>query len=425
MDFEIVSVGTELLLGQIVNTNAQFLSLELSALGFNVFYTTVVGDNPSRLRAALKTAAMRADAVITTGGLGPTGDDLTKETIAEFCGLRCVMDEESKKAIEERFESHGQYMPKSNLKQAEMPEGCIILKNNNGTAPGAIVEGRVDGKETAFIMLPGPPREMKPMFIESVRPYLEAKAEYVIHSKSLRVFGVGESAAEEKLKDIIEKQTNPTIAPYAKTGEMELRLTAKAPARKEAEKMIAPLEADVRSILGDCIYAEGEDASLEKTVVSLLKQKGKKLTSAESCTGGLIAEKMTRVPGVSENFECGFVTYSNEQKTKLLGVSEETLKTFGAVSLETAGEMAAGALKASGADIALSVTGIAGPGGGTEEKPVGTVCIGIAANEKTWAYRFYLTGSRDIVRERASLYALDLVRRELLGCLDENMKYIW
>lgn len=425
MDFELVSVGTELLLGQIVNTNAQFLSQQLSELGFNVFYTTVVGDNPERLKSALRIAAMRADAVITTGGLGPTGDDLTKETIAEFCGLRCVMDEESKHRIEERFKSHGQYMPESNLKQAEMPEGCIILKNDHGTAPGAIVEGKVAGKDTTFIMLPGPPSEMKPMFINSVKPYLQTKASQIIHSKSLRVFGVGESAAEEKLKEVIENQTNPTIAPYAKTGEMELRLTAKAESLEKAEKLLLPLEQKVRSILKEYIYAEGADASLEKTVALLLKEKNKKLTVTESCTGGLIAEKITRIPGVSANFDCGFVTYSNEQKSQLLNVQETTLQQYGAVSYQTAKEMAAGALAAANADIAVSVTGIAGPDGGTEEKPVGTVYIGIATKDKNWAYHFYLSGNRLVVRERASLYALDLVRRELLGILSQNIAYIW
>ena len=425
MDFELVSVGTELLLGQIVNTNARFLSRELSELGFNVFYTTVVGDNPERLKSALRIAAMRADAVITTGGLGPTADDLTKETIAEFCGLRCVMDEKSKRRIEERFQSHGLYMPKSNLKQAEMPEGCIILENNNGTAPGAIVEGKVDGKETTFNMLPGPPSEMKPMFLQGVKPYLEAKADCVIHSKSLRVFGVGESAAEEKLRNIIDRQTNPTIAPYAKTGEVELRLTAKANSVKEAKEMLRPLEQEVRNILNDYIYAVGADASMEETVVSLLKDKGMKLATAESCTGGLIAQKITRIPGASACFDCGAVTYSNAQKTKTLGVREETLCTYGAVSYQTAEEMAEGIRLASGADVGISVTGIAGPDGGTEKKPVGTVYIGIATKEKIWAYHFYLSGNRTVVRERASLYALDLVRRELLGCLEKDTNYIW
>lgn len=419
MNFEIISVGTELLLGQIVNTNAQVISRMLSELGFNVYYTTVVGDNPARLKSALEAAAGRADGIITTGGLGPTGDDLTKETIAAYCGLRCVMHEESRRRIEERFASQGQYMPESNLKQAEMPEGCIILENDNGTAPGAIIET----DRNVFIMLPGPPSEMRPMLLGKVRPYLEKRAECVIHSKSLRIFGVGESAAEEKLKAAIERQTNPTIAPYAKTGEMELRLTARAQNVTEAERMLAPLEAEVREILGDFVYAEGEDANLQNTVVELLCGKSLTVATAESCTGGLVAKKLTDIPGSSGCFQCGLVTYSNEKKQELLGVSGDTLAACGAVSEQTALEMSRGVRERSGADIGIGITGIAGPGGGTEEKPVGLVYISICADGLHKAYRFYLAGGRDMVRERASLYALDMIRRCVLGKLGAD--YIW
>ena len=262
MNFEILSVGTELLLGQIVNTNAQVISQMLSELGFGVYFTTVAGDNPERLKSALKIAAERADGIITTGGLGPTKDDLTKETIAEFCGVKCVMHEESRRRLEERFSKMGRYMAKNNLKQAEMPEGCIVLENDNGTAPGAIIET----DENVFIMLPGPPREMRPMLLDKVRPYLQKKADCVIHSKTLKVFGVGESAMEEQLEDIIKNQSNPTIAPYAKTGECELRLTAKAETIEAAEEMLKPLEKSVRDILGDFVYAEGENANLQETI---------------------------------------------------------------------------------------------------------------------------------------------------------------
>ncbi|MBO5364544.1 MAG: competence/damage-inducible protein A [Clostridia bacterium] len=419
MNFEILSVGTELLLGQIVNTNARDISRMLSELGMNVYYTTVVGDNPDRLKEALKTAAGRADGVILTGGLGPTGDDLTKETVAEYCGLSCVMHQESRRRLIERFQKMNRPMPENNWKQAEMPEGCIVLDNDNGTAPGAIVEhgGKV------FIMLPGPPREMVPMLREKVRPYLEQKADCVIHSRTLRVFGVGESAAEEQLKAIIDRQENPTIAPYAKTGEMELRLTAKAESVEQAEELLMPLETEVREILGDFVYAEGETATLQQTVVELLHERKLTVATAESCTGGLVAKKLTDVSGASNCFHCGFVTYSNEKKEELLGVSHDTLEKFGAVSQETALEMSRGARLRSGADIGVSMTGIAGPGGGTPHKPVGLVYISISAKDFHKAYRLQLAGDREMVRERTSLYVLDMIRRYLLGNLDAD--YVW
>jgi len=429
MNFEIISIGTELLLGQIVNTNARDISIMLSELGMNVYYTTVVGDNPERLEEALEIASKRADGIITTGGLGPTRDDLSKETIAKFCGLKCVPNEESIRRIKERFEKTNRYMAESNLKQANMPEGCIVMQNDCGTAPGAIIET----DRNVFIMLPGPPFEMNAMLQKSVRPYLEKRADSVIRSKMLRVFGVGESAAEEKVSKLIENQTNPTIAPYAKTGEMEFRLTAKAESAELAEKMLLPLEKEVREILGDCIYGVGEDNSLEKTVVELLIKNKKKVTFAESCTGGLLAKKITEVPGSSECFDCGFVTYSNEQKMKCLGVNKETLEEFGAVSKQTALEMCKGAKEKAGADIAVGITGIAGPGGGTPEKPVGLVYVGVCTDEIHGAVKLNLAGSRDIVRERTSLYALDLVRRSILGILKAkeddteslDTDYIW
>lgn len=410
MNFEIISIGTELLLGQIVNTNARDISQLLSELGMNVYYTTVVGDNPERLSEALEIAAGRADGIITTGGLGPTKDDLSKETIARFCGLKCVTHEESKRKLIEIFEKQGRYMPKNNLKQADMPEGCIVLKNEFGTAPGAIIES----DKATIIMLPGPPSEMKPMLLNEVRPYLEKLADSVIRSKVLRVFGVGESAAEEKVNFLIENQTNPTIAPYAKPGEMEFRLTAKAETESEADRLLKPLEEKVREILGDCVYAEGENASMQETVVKLLREQGKTVTFAESCTGGLLAKKITEIPGSSECFSCSYVTYSNEQKEKILGVSHETLESYGAVSSQTALEMCRGAREAADADIAVSVTGIAGPGGGTPEKPVGLVYIGICADGLWESKKLLLNGSRDAIRERTSLYALDAVRRELI-----------
>lgn len=411
MNFEIISVGTEILLGQIVNTNARDISRLLSQLGINVFYTTVVGDNPERLKEALSVAAKRADGIITTGGLGPTKDDLTKEVIAEFCGLKCVTHQESLERLTAYFKNRNKYMADSNLKQAEMPEGCIVLENDFGTAPGAIIEG---GPAT-IIMLPGPPSEMKPMLYNKARPYLEKMSDSVISSKVLRVFGVGESEAEEKVKHIINNQTNPTIAPYAKVGEMEFRLTAKADSIQAANELLAPLEAQVRDILGDVVYAEGEDATLQSTVVELLRKHNKTVTFAESCTGGLLAKKITEVPGSSECFNVSYVTYSNNEKERLLGVSSQTLETYGAVSHQTALEMCRGAKAKASADIAVSVTGIAGPGGGSAEKPVGLVYVGICTDD-VWEYKkLNLSGNRSAVRERTSLYALDAVRRYLIN----------
>ncbi len=429
MNFEIISIGTELLLGQIVNTNARDISIMLSELGMNVYYTTVVGDNPQRLLEALEIASKRADGIITTGGLGPTKDDLTKEIIAKFCGLECIPDEESRQRIIDRFKRQNRYMPESNFKQADMPKGCIIMQNDCGTAPGAIIEN----EKATIIMLPGPPFEMNAMLNKSVRPYLEGLSSGVISSKVLRVFGVGESAAEEKISGLIETQTNPTIAPYAKTGEMELRLTASAENKDSAEKMLLPLEEEVRGILGDYIYGVGEDNSLQNTVVELLRQNNKKVALAESCTGGLVAKKITEIPGSSECFECGFVTYSNKKKMECLGVKPETLEKYGAVSHETALEMCKGARERAGADIGIGITGIAGPGGGSKEKPVGLVYIGISTKDICATAELRLTGGRGMVRERTSLYALDLIRRSLLGLLNTrcgdsdrlDVEYIW
>lgn len=411
MNVEIIAVGTELLLGQILNTNARFISRRISEYGCNVFFQSVVGDNEERLLNALKIASERADIIITTGGLGPTSDDLTKETIAKFCGLKCIMHEESLERLKDRFEKRGMYMAKNNLKQAELPEGCIVLKNEKGTAPGAIIES----EKGTFIMLPGPPFEMEAMFESGVIEYLKSKTDSIIYSKTLKVFGIGESALEEKLSELMHTQQNPSIAPYAKTGEVELRLTAKAETEEICLKMLEPLEEKVKAVLGDMVYAEGEDSSVESTLCELLTSRKMKMATAESCTGGMIAQKITSVSGASSCFDCGVVTYSNEQKQKILGVSTETLKSYGAVSEETALEMCKGVREISGADFGISVTGIAGPTGGTAEKPVGLVYIGICGENIHKAFKFNFAGDRDVVRKRTSLQALDMVRRAVLG----------
>ncbi|MCL2838679.1 MAG: competence/damage-inducible protein A [Oscillospiraceae bacterium] len=410
MTAEIIAVGTELLLGQIANTNAQFLSQKLSEVGVSSYFQTVVGDNPDRLKQALSIASGRADVVITTGGLGPTADDLTKQIIAEFCGLDCVLDEESLRLIEQRFARMGRCMAQNNVKQAEMPRGCIILKNNHGTAPGAILECN----EKIYIMLPGPPFEMKGMFNEHVYDYLAKKTGEIIFSKTLRVFGIGESDLEEKLGEIMNSE-NQTIAMYAKMGEVTLRLTTKAKDSDEAERLLEPLRLKVCDILGNMVYGEGENYSLQAAVVDLLKSRKLKVSFAESCTGGLVAAKLTAIAGASEVFDGGVVTYSNAQKEKLLDVPRETLEKFGAVSKEVAIAMATGVRKLAGADIGVGVTGIAGPDGGTEEKPVGLVYIGICgADGATEHMELRLAGEREVIRERTAMYALDMVRKKLL-----------
>jgi len=394
-------------MGQIVNTNAQFIAQKLREAGISCYHQTVVGDNEGRLLDALEFAASRSDIVITTGGLGPTADDLTKETIAKFCGVDCVLDEESLQCIKDRFSQMGRCMAQNNVKQAEMPQGCMILKNNNGTAPGAILE--YNG--TYFIMLPGPPFEMKGMFNDYVADFLRGKTGGGIFSKTLRIFGIGESDLEIKIANVMQNQTNPTVAMYAKIGEVTLRLAANAATQEEADKLIAPVEAEIRNTLGDMVYGEGEENSLHNVVVGMLRGRGLKLATAESCTGGLVAEKITEIPGASEVFDMGVVAYSNAQKEKLLGVPADTLAKFGAVSEEVALEMCKGAARLSGADIAVSVTGIAGPDGGSAEKPVGLVHIGICAGDFAECRRHTFTGSREIVRQRAAMNALDMVRK--------------
>jgi len=405
---EIIAVGTELLLGQIVNTNARFLSVELSKLGINVYYQTVVGDNSERLRETLALALKRADIVILTGGLGPTKDDLTKETVAQVLDLPLELHEESLERIKDYFKRIHREMADNNIKQAYLPKGCYVLENNHGTAPGCIVEK----DKKIVIMLPGPPKEMEPMFHHSVYPFLRKKTSDIIYSKVLRVFGIGESSLGQKIADLIENQTNPTIAPYAKQGEVTLRITAKSDDIEKAKKLIEPLEKAVRERFGIMVYGEDEE-SLEEVTCRLLMEKNITIATAESCTGGLLAEKITRIPGISQCFHMGVITYSNEAKQKILGVSAKTLERYGAVSSQTAMEMAEGIKKLSGADIGVSITGIAGPGGGSELKPVGLVYIGMATPDNCSCQELHLSGNRDRIRELTSMNALDMVRKYL------------
>lgn len=409
MKCEILSVGTEILLGDILNTNSRYLSKELANLGIDVYYHQVVGDNRERILSALKEAFSRSDIIITTGGLGPTKDDMTKELVAEFLGMDMYLHEESLKKIEDYFKKMGRIPVKSNEKQAYFPKEAIILENNNGTAPGAIFEK--DGK--AIIVLPGPPKEMEPMFNNSVRKYLEKLTGYTIVSEVLRVFGIGESEAESKLQDLIDNGQNPTIAPYAKEGEVTFRITAKGKDEEEARELINPLKEEVYKRLGNLIYNTG-DVSIQETVGEMLVNKNMTIGVSESCTGGLVSAKLIEYPGISSVFLEGAVTYSNEAKMRTLNVKKDTLEKFGAVSEETAIEMAEGIAKRCGSRIGVSTTGIAGPGGGTEEKPVGLVYIGVCIDGKTKVERHVFSGNRNAVRNKASMTALNMIRKSLL-----------
>lgn len=410
MKAEILCVGTELLLGDIVNTNAQYLSRRLADLGISVYHQSVVGDNVERLKKEFEEAFSRADLVITTGGLGPTPDDLTKETGADYFNKKMILDENSLNKLNSYFIKDGEGELKgNNIKQAYFPEGSIILPNNHGTAPGCALEEN----NKVLIVLPGPPREMKPMFENSVVPFLKKYSKGILKSKVLRICGIGEGIMAEKISDIINNSTNPTIAPYAKEWEVTLRITSKANTEEEASKLIEPVESEIRKRLGENIYGEDE-TSLEEVIAKILISKNLTISTAESCTGGLIASRLVDYPGISSVFMEGAVTYSNEAKINRLNVKKETLETFGAVSEETAREMAEGIAKTSGTIIGLSTTGIAGPGGGTSEKPVGLVYIGLCINGNVHAKKLELSGNREMIRRRATITALDWLRRELL-----------
>lgn len=410
MKGEIIAVGTELLLGNIVNSNAQYLSRKLADIGVDVYYQVVVGDNFQRLTDTIKTSLERSDLIITSGGLGPTVDDLTKEGVSQVMGLKLLPDEGSINRIKCMFNATGRPMTENNIKQGYIPEGAVILENDNGTAPGVLIDK--DGK--IVIMLPGPPKELYPMFENKVMPYLKAKTHSTIRSKVLRVIGVGESAAEDMLKEIINSQTNPTIAPYGKDGELHLRITAKTDTPEESDRLIAQMEQRVEAILCDNIYGY-DDESLEEVVLKLLQAKKLTISLAESCTGGLIASRLTDIPGASASIMSGIVSYSNESKINILKVNEGTIRKYGAVSSRTAEEMALGAKDLAGTDIGLSITGIAGPEGGTAEKPVGLCFIGIAIKDSVNVHKIILNGNRQKIKWGSSSRALDLLRRELLS----------
>ena len=411
MRAEIIAIGTEILLGDIINTNAQFLSKELANLGIDVYNQTVIGDNEERILEAFTRAFEKCDLVITTGGLGPTQDDLTKELGAKFFNKDLELDEESLDWIKSYLKIDEGEALESNRKQAYMPVDSIILKNPNGTAPGAILS---ENNKTLIIM-PGPPNEVIPMFENYVKNYLSDKTGSTIKSKTLRLFGIGESIMSTKVDDLIKNSTNPTVAPYAKESDVILRVTAKGKDQEECINLINPIIEEIKAILGDYIYAEEEKDSMQSVVAKLLCDKNLTISTAESCTGGIVASSLIEYPGISDVFMEGAITYSNEAKMRRLGVKKETLDKYGAVSRETAEEMAIGIARETKTNIGLSTTGIAGPGGGTLEKPVGLVYIGVCINGKTKVERFELSGTRDKIRKRAALNALNMLRKEILN----------
>ena len=414
---EIIAVGTELLMGQTINTNARDIARELLSLGVGVYYQTVVGDNRERLEEVVRRAMDRVDLIILSGGLGPTNDDLTRETVAQLLGIPLEKNVEWEKRLFDFFSRFKRPFAENNLRQAMVPEGALMLPNDRGTAPGIILER---GKHT-FVLLPGPPREMLPMLRDQVIPLLKKKLETsgklsVLQSRVLHVIGLGESTLVEMIQDMLERQDNPTIAPLAKGTEVHLRLTAHGHFPGEAESLLTRKAEEIKAILGDYVYGEDAD-TLELAVGRQLIAAEKSLALAESCSGGLLTHRLTNIPGSSEYLLSGLVTYSNKAKIGLLGIDPAIIADKGAVSAEVAAGMAAGVRRACGADLGLGITGIAGPGGGTPQKPVGLTYISLEAENfyLTRQYRFW--GCREEIKDRASQAALYLLRLYLLGKL--------
>ena len=410
METEILSVGTELLLGHVTNTDARDISEMLSQIGINVRYHTVVGDNPRRLEECVKVAKERADIIITTGGLGPTCDDLTKQILAKAFGLELVRNEAEYQGLYEYIQTGKMFTP-NNFQQAMLPEGCTVFHNDWGTAPGCAFEK--DGK--TVIMLPGPPKECNAMFRACVIPYLQKFADGEIVSHSLRIFGLGESTVDQMFRDEMNTMANPSMAPYAKECDCLLQVTAKAETREEAEEMLKPVIAHVREKLGEFVYGMDVEC-VEEAVIGLLREKRMRFSAAESCTGGDIARRFTEIPGASEFFLGGVVTYTNEAKAKLLGIDPALIEEKGAVSNEVAKEMAERVRALMGSDIGVGVTGLAGPDGdGVHE--VGTVFVSMATAEQTWVKELHMGAfrTRSFIRRMAGNHVYDMMRRYLTG----------
>ncbi|MBR4710445.1 MAG: competence/damage-inducible protein A [Clostridia bacterium] len=410
---EILCVGTELLMGQVLNTNAQFLARQLASVGVTLRHQTVVGDNPERLEEAYRTALGRADVVITSGGLGPTVDDITKAAAARVLGLELVPFPEAEDMVRAAFARLGREMTPNNLAQAHFAPGTQVIPNRHGTAPGAIVPA---GGGRFIVHLPGPPRELEPMFLESIRPWLAARADRVLVSRYIRIFGMGESMVDDRLHDL-ELGGNPTLSPYCSAGEVMLRLTASGASAEEARALLPPVEAEIRRRLGGVIYDIRDDdgGSLAASTIAALKARGMTVCTAESLTGGLIAATLVDVPGASDAVRGGFVTYQTQAKTMLLGVPEDVIARCDVVSAEVARAMAEGARQRLGTDIAVSATGLAGPGGGTPERPVGTVFLGVAGPGGVRTVALHLTGNRERIRTLTVKHALHELRKEAEG----------
>lgn len=413
---EIICVGTELLMGQVLNTNAQFLSRRLSGLGVTQHRQSIVGDNPFRLKEAYEAALLRADVVITSGGLGPTGDDITKQVLAELLGKKLVLRQDAREMVEGWFRRAGRRMAQNNLAQAMFTEDTVILQNPNGTAPGGIVPCEKFGPHKMVIHLPGPPYELEPMFDQSAAPYLLARSGHKLVSRYIRIFGMGESDVDMALRDLMDGQ-NPSLSPYCGMGEVQLRLTALAKTQDEAEAMLAPVLNEVQNRLGSVIYAVGEtdDGSLEQTVIKLLLEKGLTLAVCESLTGGMLASRLVSVPGASKVFAGGLITYSDSLKTALAGVETDILQHFGAISQECAIQMAKGTLVRTQADVAVALTGCAGPDTDSRNTPVGLAYIAIAFKDGVSCQSFQFTGSRQRIRTLACSNALSFVRTHVLN----------
>ena len=411
MKCEIISVGTELLMGDTVNTNATYISNKLKSMGFFVFYHTVVGDNPQRLKDVIKNATDRSEMIIFTGGLGPTVDDLTKETVCDLLNLKTVIHNESVNDIKDFFKERKIFNTEENLKQAYFPENSIILKNRKGTAPGCIIER----DDKIFILLPGPPKELIPMFEDEVTPYLEKFIDGFLYSKTLRFFGIGESDLVRRIKDIIANQTNPTIAPYAKNYEVTLRITSSGKNREECKKLVLDKKEEILEIVGSYYYGDG-DTSLENELHELLKKYDLTIATAESCSGGLLSSKIISIPGASNYFLNGIIAYSNLSKISLLQIERKILENYGAVSSEIALQMAKNIKNISNSDIGISITGIAGPSRDIKNENIGQIFIGIDYKCKIYCYEKNLLGNRTRVMNKAAMWAIfltiDIIKKE-------------
>ncbi len=415
MTVEIIAVGTEILLGNIVNTNAAYLAEKCAGLGLSCYHQDVVGDNEERLSETIRLALTRADIILLSGGLGPTQDDLTKEAAAKVMGKELYLHEPSKEAIRQFFAERNMEITENNWKQAMVPEGCIVVENPGGTAPGIIIAE--NGKHV--VLMPGPPGELIPMFERSIMPYLAGLTTGVIYSQTVKICGVGESKAESMVEDLVNAQDNPTIATYAKTGEVHLRVTATAPDEKEAKKLVKPMVKELKGRFGNHVYTTDSEVTLEKAVVDLLMANKLTACTVESCTGGMLSARLINVPGVSEVFKSGYVTYSNKSKRKLLGIKKNSLMKHGAVSEQIAKEMAKTAATLARTDVSVSTTGIAGPDGGTPDKPVGLVYIGCNVCGRVTVKECHFHGTREKIRESTVSAALSLMRECILQYYSE------